>query len=107
FQEIDMCEDEEHWRRPPVRAWLNQLQHARTRNVIFIAILERAIDDELPGIVDQVITMNFVDFGDGKPARVFVCTQPNSWGFPAKDRSGRLEQIEEPDLGKLIRKLTK
>ena len=29
-----------------------------------------------------------------------------SVGFPAKDRSGRLEQVEEPDLGKLLRKLT-
>jgi hypothetical protein len=51
--------------------------------------------------------MNFVDFGDGDPARAFVCTRPNNWNFPAKDRSGRLDQIEEPDLGKLIRKLTK
>jgi AAA domain len=104
--------------------WLNQLQHARERNVIFIAILERANDDfgrpelqvqmegskpgrELPGIVDQIVTMSFIDFGDGKPVRAFVCTQPNAWGYPAKDRSGRLEQIEEPDLSKLIRKLTK
>jgi hypothetical protein len=62
---------------------------------------------ELPGIVDQIITMQFIDFGEGKPVRAFVCTQPNPWGWPAKDRSGRLDQIEEPDLGKLINKLTK
>jgi hypothetical protein len=62
---------------------------------------------ELPGIVDEVITMNFIDFGDGKPAeRAFVCTSPNAWGFPAGDRSGRLDQIEEPHLGRLIEKLT-
>jgi AAA domain len=105
-------------------AWLNQLQHARDLNVIFVAILEKVIDDfnvatwqpqmeggktgrELPGIVDQIITMQFVDFGDGKPVRTFVCTSPNQWGYPAKDRSGRLEQIEEPHLGKLIDKLTR
>jgi hypothetical protein len=105
-------------------AWLNQLQHARGLNVIFVAILEKVIDDfnmatwqpqmegsktgrELPGIVDQIITMQFVDFGDGKPVRTFVCTSPNPWGYPGKDRSGRLEQFEEPDLGKLINKLTK
>jgi energy-coupling factor transporter ATP-binding protein EcfA2 len=35
----------------------------------------------------------------------FVCTSPNPWGYPAKDRSGRLEQLEPPDLGKLIAKL--
>jgi hypothetical protein len=104
-------------------AWLHQLQHARHRSVVVVGILERNIDDfgrvewaiqmegakagrELPGIVDQVITMTWVDFGDGKPpTRAFVCTNPNPWGYPAKDRSGRLEQIEPPDLGKLIEKL--
>src|SRR5262245_49803248 len=102
--------------------WLNQLQHARGRDVVFVAILERAVDDlniatwqpqiegsktsrELPGIVDQIVTMNWVDFGDGAPTRAFVCTSPNPWAYPAKDRAGRLEQIEEPHLGKLITKL--
>ena len=102
--------------------WLNQLQHARGRDVVFVAILERVVDDlniatwqpqiegsktsrELPGIVDEIITMQWVDFGDGKPVRTFVCTSPNPWQFPAKDRAGRLEQIEEPHLGKLIMKL--
>lgn len=104
--------------------WLNQLQHARVKHVIFAGILERVVDEfnrgewqlqsegskasrELPGIVDEIITMNWLDFGDGKPpTRGFVCTSPNPWGYPAKDRSGRLDQIEEPDLGKLLSKLT-
>jgi hypothetical protein len=89
-----------------------------------VAILERVVDElnvatwqlqsegskvsrELPGIVDQIVTMQWVDFGDGKPpTRAFVCTSPNPWGYPAKDRAGRLEQIEQPDLGKLFVKLT-
>jgi hypothetical protein len=103
-------------------AWLNQLQHARGMNVIFVGILEKVVDDfnvatwqlqmegaktsrELPGIVDQIVTMQWVDFGDAKPVRAFVCTAPNSWGYPAKDRAGRLEQIEQPHLGKLIGRL--
>jgi hypothetical protein len=104
--------------------WLNQLQHARAKNVIFVGILERVVDElkhvewqlqaegsktsrELPGIIDEIITYQFLDFGDGKPPmRGFVCSNPNPWGYPAKDRSGRLEVIEEPDLGKLLRKLT-
>jgi AAA domain len=103
--------------------WLNQLQHARGRNVIFVAVLEKNIDDlnvatwqpqmegaktgrELPAIVDEIITMAWVDFGDRKPVRAFVCTNPNQWGYPAKDRSGRLEQFEPPNLGALIEKLT-
>jgi hypothetical protein len=79
--------------------------HARGMNVIFVGILERVTDEfsmstwqlqmegaktsrELPGIVDQIITMQWVDFGDGNPVRAFVCTAPNPWGYPAKDRSG-------------------
>ena len=103
-------------------AWLNQLQQARGLNVIFVAILEKVVDDfnvatwqlqmegaktgrELPGIVDQIITMQWIDFGDGVPVRAFVCTSPNPWSYPAKDRAGRLEQIEQSHLGKLISKL--
>jgi hypothetical protein len=62
---------------------------------------------ELPGIVDEIVTMAWVDFGDGVLTRSFICTAPNRWQYPAKDRSGRLDQIEEPHLGKLIDKLTK
>src|SRR5215471_7206585 len=103
--------------------WLNQLQHARMRTVAFVAVLEKNIDElniaswqpqlegaktgrELPAIVDEIITMTWIDFGDRKPVRAFVCTNPNAWGYPAKDRSGRLEQIEPPNLGVLIEKLT-
>ena len=39
--------------------------------------------------------------------RSFICTAPNPWRYPAKDRSGRLDQLEPPDLGKLISKLTR
>ena len=63
---------------------------------------------ELPAIVDQIITYQFLNFGDDKPPiRGFVCTAPNAWSYPAKDRSGRLDQIEQPDLGKLLSKLTR
>jgi hypothetical protein len=103
-------------------AWLQHLQHARGKHVVFVGILEKVTDEfnvatwqaqmegsrtgrELPGIVDQIVTMNWVDFGDGAPTRAFVCTSPNPWAYPAKDRAGRLEQIEEPHLGKLITKL--
>jgi hypothetical protein len=104
--------------------WLNQLQHARMRTVVFVAVLEKNIDElnipswqpqmegaktgrELPAIVDEIVTYTWVDFGGGKPpVRAFVCTNPNFWGYPAKDRSGRLEQFEPPNLGALIDKLT-
>jgi hypothetical protein len=104
--------------------WLRQVHHAHGRNIVLVAILERSTDDfntpawspqfegqktarELPLIVDQIVTMTWIDFGDGKPpVRSFVCVSPNPWNFPAKDRSGKLEQLEPPDLGKLLAKIT-
>lgn len=104
-------------------AWLMHLQQARAVNVVFLGILETVLDDygrtehrlqlegartgrELPAVVDQVITYHWIDLGDGVPTRAFVCTSPNAWGYPAKDRSGRLDQLEQPHLGKLFEKLS-
>lgn len=103
-------------------AWLTHLQHARGRNVIFVGILDERTDDfnrkvfapqidgsktgqELPGIVDQVITMAEVKDEAGAPHRALVCQTINPWGFPAKDRSGRLDLIEPPHLGRLFEKI--
>lgn len=103
--------------------WATHLQHARDKNVIFVGILENLKDEfnattwqlqieggktgkELPGIVDQITTMAYVDFGDGAQTRALITTQPNQWNYPAKDRSGRLDPIEEPHLGKWLAKLT-
>jgi hypothetical protein len=106
-------------------AWLMHLQQARTINVVLLGILETVTDEfghvenrlqmegarvarELPAIVDQVLCTNFVNFGEsGPPTRAFVCTSPNQWNWPAKDRSGRLQQIEPPNLGELLNKLTR
>jgi hypothetical protein len=104
-------------------AWLMHIQQARDVNVVFLGVLETVLDDfnhtehrlqfegtrtgrELPAVIDEVITYHWVDFGDGALTRSFICTAPNKWNFPAKDRSGRLEQFEPPDLGKLLNKLT-
>lgn len=105
-------------------AWLSQLQHARDRNVIFVGILENKEDGygrpnwvaqidgskvgrELPGIVDEVLTLQELATEDGTKYRGMVCTSPNPWGYPAKDRSGRLEMIERPHLGDLFTKIKK
>jgi len=105
-------------------AWLMHIQQARDVNVVFLGVLETVVDDfnrteqrlqfegsrtgrELPAVIDEVITYHWVDFGDGVLTRSFICTSPNRWNYPAKDRSGRLEQFEPPDLGKLLNKLTK
>jgi hypothetical protein len=110
------------WLLREVSQWLGHFRHADDMTVIFIVVLEQKEDDlgykrwrmqlassqlreELPSIVDEVITLQKIDFGDGNPARAFVCTSPNPWGYPTKDRSGRLEQLEEPNLAKLLMKL--
>jgi hypothetical protein len=103
--------------------WLHQLQHARGKHVVLIGILEKATDDfgrfvefrlqmegakvprELPAIVDQIVAMEYLDFGDHKPVRGFVCVSPNRWSLPVKDRSGRLDETEPPHLGRLLTKI--
>ena len=117
---------------------LKHLQHAPGKTVIFVGILERVVDEfnrehwqpqmeggkagrELPGIVDQVISMSLFEpdpgseSGTGSDAwrhepskgevRRFVCRAGNPYGLPAKDRSGRLDVTEPPDLGALLAKI--
>ena len=102
-------------------AWLTHLQHTRTKNIWFVGILDEKTDEshrrvyqpqiegnktglELPGIVDQVITMT-EGTQHGKTYRKFVCQTLNDQGYPAKDRSGRLNCEEEPHLGRLMEKI--
>jgi hypothetical protein len=103
--------------------WLHTLQHARSKHVVFVGVLEKVTDDfgrfveyrlqmegakvprEINAIVDEVVVMEFLTFADRDPVRGFVCSTPNPWGYPAKDRSGKLDQTEPPHLGKLITKI--
>jgi hypothetical protein len=102
--------------------WLTHLQHTRGKNVWFVGILDEKTDDfnrryyqlqidgsktglELPGIVDQVITMAEIRPDEGASYRAFVCHTINPFGYPAKDRSGRLDSLEKPHLGELMAKI--
>ena len=109
---------------------LKHLQHAQGKTVIFVGILEKITDEfnrttwqpqleggkagrELPGIVDQVISMSLFAAEDDSwrhdPERAdirrLVCRAGNPFGLPAKDRSGRLDVTEAPDLGALLAKI--
>lgn len=113
-----------------VIALLKHLQHAPARTVIFVGILERVTDEfnrvtwqpqmeggkvarELPGIVDQVMSMSYFaadssDFRhdpDRGDVRRLVCRAANPFGLPAKDRSGRLGLTEPADLAALLTKI--
>jgi hypothetical protein len=78
---------------------------------------------ELPAIVDQVISMSLFE-PDGDPGsaagtggwrhepakgevRRLVCRAGNPYALPAKDRSGRLEVTEPPDLGALLARINR
>jgi hypothetical protein len=111
---------------------LKHLQHAPGKTVIFVGVLEKLTDEfgattwqpqmegskagrELPGIVDQVMSMhlfsrdaegNFV-LDEKAEERRLVCRAGNPYGLPAKDRSGRLDITEPPDLGALLAKINR
>ena len=89
--------------------------------MVFVAILDERLDDynrkvfvpqiegsktslELPGIVDEVVTLAEIKADDGSAYRAFVTHTVNPYGFPAKDRSGRLDPLEPPNLRALIAK---
>jgi len=109
---------------------LKHLQHARGKTVIFVGVLEKIIDEfgtsswvpqmegtkagrELPGIVDQVLSMQLFSkdaegawtLDEKSTNRRLVCQSGNPWGLPAKDRSGRLDMTEPPDLAALLAKI--
>jgi hypothetical protein len=102
--------------------WLTHIQHCEDKNVWVVGGLDEKEDDfgrrkydpqiegskaglELPGIFDQIISMVMMKGEDGTPYRALVCHRVNQWGYPAKDRSGRLNTIEEPHLGRLMEKI--
>ncbi len=111
---------------------LKHLQHAPGKTVIFVGVLEKVTDEfnatswqpqmegskagrELPGIVDQVISMHlFAQDAEGNwlldekaTDRRLVCRSGNPYGLPGKDRSGRLDVTEPPDLGALLAKINR
>jgi hypothetical protein len=111
---------------------LKHLQHAPGRTVIFVGVLEKVTDEfnvttwqpqmegskagrELPAIVDQVISMHLFSrdaegacvLDEKAEERRLVCRAGNPFGLPAKDRSGRLDLTEPPDLGALLAKINK
>lgn len=109
---------------------LKHLQHAPGKTVIFVGVLEKVTDEfnviiwqpqmegskagrELPCIVDQVISLHLFSrdaegsyvLDEKASERRLVCRAGNPYALPAKDRSGRLDLTEPPDLGALIAKI--
>lgn len=103
-------------------SWLTQLQH-QPKSIVVSCILDKKTDDygrvifepqvvggmagrEMPGIFDVVLTLAWFETEDGVKYRAFATQKENEWGYPAKDRSSLLSDLEEPNLGKLLAKIT-
>jgi len=57
----------------------------------------------IPYLVDEVLALRVEKDADGVPQRALMCAPDGLW--TAKDRSGRLDAWEAPDLGAVIRKI--
>lgn len=57
----------------------------------------------LPYFFDEVLALRVEPGEDGKPIRALQCDTDGVWS--AKDRSGKLDMWEAPDLGAVIRKI--
>lgn len=90
------------------------------RNVYMSAKLEKSADEmgkvfyapsmpgnktgqALPYFFDEVLALRVEKDADGIPQRALMCAPDGLW--TAKDRSGRLDAWEAPDLGAVIRKI--
>ena len=90
------------------------------RNVYFSAKMEKSQDEQgrilfapsmpgnklaqgLPFFFDEVLALRVERDGSGNPVHTLQCKPDGVW--LAKDRSGRLEMWEAPDLGEIIRKI--
>ena len=90
------------------------------RNVYMSAKLEKSTDElgkvfyapsmpgnktgqALPYFFDEVLALRVEKDADGVPQRALMCASDGLW--TAKDRSGRLDAWEAPDLGAVISKI--
>jgi hypothetical protein len=90
------------------------------KHVLFIAKLDKGADEmgrityspgmpgqklapSLPYFFDEVLALRIEKNAEGLVRRELLCHPDSLWN--AKDRSGRLDRLEPPDLGAMIRKI--
>ena len=57
----------------------------------------------LPYYFDELLALRVEKDAEGKPQRALMCESDGLWS--AKDRSGKLDAWEAPDLGAVIAKI--
>lgn len=92
--------------------WAWRLQAIPRINVILVGgvktdedgntqpLLDGSAANKLLYVFDQIVTLAWID-----EERKFICQPNNEWGYPAGDRSGQLDMVEEPRLDKLLEKI--
>lgn len=122
--------DEKNKEKDPRRAYSNlqdimmdimrSFRDLSGRNIYFSAKQERVQDDvgrllfgpsmpgqklaqQIPFLFDEVFSFQIVKDANGLPIRMLL-TQPDGISI-AKDRSGKLDMFEAPDLGAIINKI--
>lgn len=63
----------------------------------------KSLSQGLPYLFDEVLALRVEKDADGATQRAVMCDGDSAW--LAKDRSGKLEQWEAPDLGAIIAKI--
>jgi len=61
------------------------------------------LSQQIPYLVDEVFALRLERDADGVVHRGLLCDGDGNW--LAKDRSGKLDQWEQPDLGEIIKKI--
>lgn len=61
------------------------------------------LGQQIPYLVDEVLALRMEKDADGEVQRALMCASDGLW--QAKDRSGKLDQWEAPDLGAIIEKI--
>jgi hypothetical protein len=103
-----------------MRSMIKAFRDLRGYNVVFTALsqqdkdesgrrfsgvmLQGKIAEQLPGYFDEVFHYTFLEDAEGVQQRVLVTRATDR--VPAKDRSGKLDQFEKPNLAAIAAKIT-
>jgi hypothetical protein len=100
-------------------SFVKQLRDYRPFNILLLALDSTDKDDtgkrfigvdingkvssRVPALIDEVFYLKDFETSDGKKIKKLITS--NYQNIIAKDRSGRLDQFEDPDLSKIIAKI--
>ena len=72
---------------------------------IIPAIPGQKLKNKLNELFDIIASMQFINFGDGVTKRMLICRPDYDPRYEVGDRTGALNDLEEPDLGKIYEKI--